>query len=59
MRTANSMQLMDASRFAQFWWDSQARMTPAQEAQPRGRGKELGGCSTVNVQVAIRGIPED
>jgi 5-(hydroxymethyl)furfural/furfural oxidase len=59
MRSANSMRLMDMTRFGQFWWDSRARMTPLQEPQPFGRGKGLGGCSAVNVQVAIRGIPED
>ncbi len=59
MRQANSMALMDQDRFGRFWWDSSARMTRAQEPQPWGRGKGLGGCSAVNVQVAIRGIPED
>ena len=59
MRQAYSMALMDAGRFGRFWWGGPARMTSAQEPQPFARGKGLGGCSAVNVQVAIRGVPED
>ena len=59
MRQAYSLPLMDVDRFGRFWWDSSARLTAAQEPQAWGRGKGLGGCSAVNVQVAIRGVPED
>lgn len=59
MRQAYSMDLLDMERFGQFWWDSRARMTTEQRPQPLARGKGLGGCSAVNVQVAIRGVPED
>jgi choline dehydrogenase len=59
MRQAHSMALMDTGRFGRFWWGCKARMTSAQEPQPFARGKGLGGCSAVNVQVAIRGVPED
>ena len=59
MRQAYSLALLDTGRFGRFWWDCKARMTSAQEPQPFARGKGLGGCSAVNVQVAIRGVPED
>ena len=59
MRQAYSLALLDTGRFGRFWWGCQARMTSAQEPQPFARGKGLGGCSAVNVQVAIRGVPED
>ena len=55
MRQAYSLALLDTGRFGRFWWDCKARMTSAQEPQPFARGKGLGGCSAVNVQVAIRG----
>jgi choline dehydrogenase len=47
------------SRFGQFWWDSHARVTATQAAKPLPRGKGLGGCSAINVQVAARGVPAD
>jgi choline dehydrogenase len=53
------MALLDTKRFGQFWWGSEAQMTKVQAPQAFDRGKGLGGCSAVNVQVAIRGIPED
>ncbi len=60
MRGPNSLALMDIERFNQFWWTStMARLTTVQEPTPYGRGKGVGGCSAVNVQVAIRGMPED
>ncbi|MGP0005489.1 MAG: GMC family oxidoreductase [Acidimicrobiales bacterium] len=59
MRQSYSLALMDLDRFGQFWWDSRAQMTRVQQPQPWGRGKGVGGCSAVNVQVAIRGVPED
>jgi choline dehydrogenase/5-(hydroxymethyl)furfural/furfural oxidase len=59
MRQANSMDLLDMDRFGRFWWNSKARMTAAQETRPWSRGKGLGGCSAVNVGVAIRGVPAD
>jgi 5-(hydroxymethyl)furfural/furfural oxidase len=59
MRQAYSLALLDTGRFGRFWWGCRARMTSAREPQPFARGKGLGGCSAVNVQVAIRGVPED
>ena len=60
MRGPNSLALMDTERFSQFWWTTtMARLTTGQEPSPYGRGKGVGGCSAVNVQVAIRGMPED
>ncbi|MFZ0769172.1 MAG: GMC family oxidoreductase N-terminal domain-containing protein, partial [Acidimicrobiales bacterium] len=60
MRQAYSMDLMDMDRFGHLWWsETTARMTSTQEPQSIVRGKGVGGCSAVNVQVAIRGVPED
>ena len=56
---ANSLVLQDPSRFGAYWWDTPARYTDQQEPTPFGRGKVVGGCSTVNCQVAIRGVAED
>ena len=59
MCQAYSLSLLDQSRFGQFWWNSLARMTAVKEPESFPRGKGLGGCSAVNAQVAIRGVPED
>lgn len=60
MRGPNCLPLMDMERFGRFWWSgSLARMTNSQEPTPYDRGKGLGGCSAVNVQVAIRGMLDD
>ncbi len=43
-----------------FWWHNiPARRNPSQEPYPYGRGRGMGGSSTVNGLCAIRGIPED
>lgn len=43
-----------------FWWPSiPARRNPVQDPYPYGRGRGLGGSSTVNGLCAIRGVPED
>lgn len=59
MRQRNPFALLDVERFARFWWNSHARMTNLQEPVPWGRGKGVGGCSAINVQIAARGTPED
>ncbi|MDQ6884231.1 MAG: GMC family oxidoreductase N-terminal domain-containing protein [Candidatus Dormibacteraeota bacterium] len=60
MRGPNSLALLDTERFPQYWWQNlAARMTGIQQPTPYGRGKGVGGCSSVNVQVAIRGLPDD
>jgi choline dehydrogenase-like flavoprotein len=59
IRQAYSLALLDDKRFSPFWWDTEARLTNVQRPQRYERGKGLGGCSAVNAQVAIRGIPED
>ena len=59
MRQRNPFALLDVERFGRFWWDSHARMTRLQEPVPWGRGKGVGGCSAINVQIAARGTPED
>jgi 5-(hydroxymethyl)furfural/furfural oxidase len=44
----------------EFWWTGiQARRNPAQEPYSYGRGRGVGGSSTVNGLCAIRGVPED
>ena len=60
MRGPNNRPLLDTDRFGSFWWTkTQARMTRSQEPTSYSRGKGLGGCSAVNVQVAFRGMLED
>ncbi|MBO0681623.1 MAG: GMC family oxidoreductase N-terminal domain-containing protein [Candidatus Dormibacteraeota bacterium] len=44
----------------EFWWTGiQARRNPVQDPYPYGRGRGVGGSSTVNGLCAIRGVPED
>lgn len=59
MRQGYSLPLADMARFGRFWWSPPARMTAVQEPQGYERGRGMGGCSAVNVGVAIRGVPED
>jgi choline dehydrogenase len=59
MRRPSPFALSDTSRFGRLWWNSDAQMTSAQAPVPWARGKGVGGCSAVNVQIAVRGTPED
>ncbi|MBO0685903.1 MAG: GMC family oxidoreductase N-terminal domain-containing protein, partial [Candidatus Dormibacteraeota bacterium] len=44
----------------ELWWTGiQARRNPVQDPYPYGRGRGVGGSSTVNGLCAIRGVPED
>lgn len=44
----------------EFWWhEIPARRNPVQEPYSYGRGRGMGGSSTVNGLCAIRGVPED
>lgn len=42
-----------------YWMGASARRHPSQEPWPYRRGRGLGGSSTVNGLVAIRGVPDD
>jgi choline dehydrogenase len=59
MRQPSPFALADLDRFGRFWWDSFARMTSTQSPIPWPRGKGVGGCSAINVQIAVRGTPHD
>lgn len=41
------------------WPHLMARRTPAQEPKLLWRGRAMGGSSTINGQIAIRGVPDD
>jgi choline dehydrogenase len=59
IRQANSLALQDSTRFAEYWWQPPARLNVMQEPSSYDRGRGIGGCSSVNCQVAIRGVPGD
>jgi len=60
MRSPNPSLIINAPEFAAYRWDTlQARRTKAQTPRLYWRGRGLGGSSTINGQIAIRGIPED
>ena len=42
-----------------FDWAFRARATPRGETVPVPRGKVVGGCSAINAQIFIRGLPDD
>jgi choline dehydrogenase len=59
LRSANIVPFMhDPAHQADWQWPGlMTRRTAAQEPKFYWRGKALGGCSTVNAQIAIRGVP--
>ncbi len=60
MRSPNPSRIINAPDFAMFRWDTlQARRTHAQKPRLYWRGRGLGGSSTINGQIAIRGVPQD
>jgi choline dehydrogenase len=60
MRSPNPSLIINAPEFAPYRWDTlQARRTKAQTPRLYWRGRGLGGSSTINGQIAIRGVPED
>jgi choline dehydrogenase len=60
LRSANIVPFMhDPAHQAEWQWPGlMTRRTAAQEPKFYWRGRALGGCSTVNAQIAIRGVPE-
>ncbi len=60
MRSPNPSVLINAPEYERFRWDTlRARRTRSQEPRLYWRGRGLGGSSTINGQIAIRGVPED
>lgn len=60
MRSPNPSRIINAPEYDAFRWDTlQARRTNAQKPRLYWRGRGLGGSSTINGQIAIRGVPED
>jgi len=60
MRSPNPSRIINAPDYAEFRWDTlQARRTRSQTPRLYWRGRGLGGSSSINGQIAIRGIPED
>ncbi len=59
LRSANIIPFMhQPSHQAEWQWPGLlTRRTKAQEPKFYWRGKTMGGCSTVNAQIAIRGVP--
>ena len=59
LRSANIIPFMhDPAHQASWQWPGlMTRRTAAQEPRFYWRGKTMGGCSTVNAQIAIRGVP--
>lgn len=60
LRSANIIPFMhQPSHQADWQWPGLlTRRTKAQEPKFYWRGKTMGGCSTVNAQIAIRGVPQ-
>jgi choline dehydrogenase len=60
MRSPNPSRIINAPDYQMFRWDTlQARRTRSQTPRLYWRGRGLGGSSSINGQIAIRGIPED
>lgn len=60
MQSLNPHAIQDAAAYPQFHWPGlRARRSPAQEPLPYLRGRGVGGSSSNNGLVAIRGLPED
>lgn len=60
MRSANPNDIILGEAYAAHRWDTlQARRTGAQAPRTYWRGRGMGGSSSVNGQIAIRGVPED
>jgi 5-(hydroxymethyl)furfural/furfural oxidase len=60
MRSANPSNVITEPEYARFRWDAlEARRTRVQAPRVFWRGRGLGGSSSVNGQIAIRGMVED
>lgn len=60
MHSANPLAMNDPERFpAHCWPDLQARRSPQQAPRRYDRGRGVGGSSSINYQVAFRGVPDD
>lgn len=60
MRSPNPFGIILDPEASRFRFDAlQARRSSAQEPRPYWRGRGVGGSSSINGQIAIRGIPED
>ncbi len=60
LRSPNPSRVINAPEYERFRWDAlQARRTRSQQPRLYWRGRGLGGSSTINGQIAIRGVPED
>lgn len=60
IRSPNPSVVINDPAFSQLRWDAlKARRTAAQKPRLYWRGRGLGGSSTINGQIAIRGVPED
>ncbi len=60
LRSANPSRIINDPQFSAFRWDTlTARRTKDQTPRLYWRGRGLGGSSTINGQIAIRGVPED
>lgn len=60
MHSANPLGMNNPERFPEFCWpELQARRTPQQAPRRYDRGRGMGGSSSINYQVAFRGVPDD
>ncbi|MCA9878136.1 MAG: GMC family oxidoreductase N-terminal domain-containing protein [Thermomicrobiales bacterium] len=60
MHSANPLGMNDPKRFPDYCWpDLLAQRTPQQAPRRYDRGRGVGGSSSINYQVAFRGVPDD
>src|SRR5262245_1377618 len=60
LRSPNPHSIIVDAAYSHFRWDElKSQRTAAQKHRTYWRGRGLGGSSTVNGQIAIRGVPED
>ena len=60
MRGPNPHRVVTEAAYSPYRWDAlQARRTKAQSPRRYWAGKGVGGSSSINGQIAIRGVPED
>lgn len=60
MKSPNPHTIIVGEAFSTYRWDAlKARRTHAQAPRTYWRGRGVGGSSSINGQIAIRGVPED
>ena len=60
MHSANPLGMNDPERYPAYCWpELTARRTPEQAPRRYDRGRGMGGSSSINYQVAFRGVPND